>query len=352
MLRLKKDTLTGIVAMRLLKIILIITLLLTLSTATFAATNTEKKQQPFSQRPDVQKFIKTMVDNYNFKQKNLEQIFDGVKVQQSILKAMSKPAESWPWHKYQKFFITTTRIKGGVDFWNKHAKTLAAVEKKEGVPASIIVSIIGVETLYGQNQGNYRVLDSLATLAFIYPKRKPFFQSELKAYLLLARENQFDVASMLGSYAGAIGQGQFMPSSYRAYAVNYKKTGATDLRNDTDAVIASIGNYLKKHGWRSDAPIATRASITGNKYKKLKANQLKPKYSIEFLKKHHVVPKTEVSDKTKSNFMILQGKNSPEYWLGFNDFYVISRYNPRINYAMAVYQLSEAISKARTLNNK
>ncbi|MAZ38931.1 MAG: lytic murein transglycosylase B [Legionellales bacterium] len=322
----------------------------TSSNATKENTVNQQNMQ-FSQRQDVQKFINLMVKKHQFKKENLEQIFNKVHIQQSILKTMSKPAETWSWYKYQKFFLTTSRIQGGITFWNNHAKTLADIEKKDGVPASVIVAIIGVETAYGQNQGSYRVLDSLSTLAFEYPKRKKFFQSELEAYLLLARDNQFDVTSMLGSYAGAIGQGQFMPSSYRHYAVNYNGKGQTDLRSDTDDVIASIGNYLEKHGWARNKIIASKAQVTGSRYKKLTKNQLKPQYSVAFLKKHGVVPIISVPSTAKSNFMVLEGKNTPQYWLGFHNFYVISRYNPRINYAMAVYQLSEAIKKARTLSN-
>jgi len=292
-----------------------------------------------------------MVTQYHFNKDNLNEIFDQVQLQPTILKIMARPAEKWDWYKYQTFFITAKRINGGVNFWKQHAKTLEKVEKEDGVPASVIVAIIGVETFYGQNQGSYRVLDSLATLAFEYPKRKTFFQNVLKEYLLLARENQFNATSILGSYAGAIGQGQFMPSSYRSYAIDYSGTGISDLRNDTDDVIASVGNYLKVHGWKAGEPIAVKAKVTGSKYKKLKANTLSPRYSLRFLKTYGVVPVKPYHSQLKTNFIILQGAKTPEYWLGFYNFYVISRYNPRINYAMAVYQLSVAIKKARTLNN-
>ena len=317
--------------------------------ATTKIASTDKTQ--FSQRKDVQKFIDMMVTKYHFKKSNLEDIFDQVQIQPAILKIMARPAEKWDWYKYQKFFITTERINGGVNFWNEHAKTLGIIEKRDHIPASVIVAIIGVETSYGQNQGSYRVLDSLTTLAFEYPKRQKFFQSELKEYLLLARENQFNVTSILGSYAGAIGQGQFMPSSYRSYAIDYNGKGESDLRNDTDDVIASVGNYLKEHGWDKDKPIAVAANVSGSKYKQLRKNTLKPRYSLIFLKKYGVVPVTPYNDKLKTNFMILNGAKAPQYWLGFHNFYVISRYNPRINYAMAVYQLSVAINQARTLNS-
>lgn len=316
---------------------------------TFAlATTANVQPRKFSQRPDVHKFILMMVHNYHFNEKELNKLFDKVVIQQKILETMAKPAETWPWYKYQSFFITQDRINGGVEFWNKHAQTLKEVETNDGVPADVIVAIIGVETFYGKNQGNYRVLDSLATLAFNYPKRKAFFQEELKEYLLLARDNQFDPTHILGSYAGAIGQGQFMPSSYRNYAIDYRNTGVKDLRNDTDDVIASIGNYLKQHGWDKGQPVAVKAQINGSSYKKLKADQLKPNYTISYLKTLGVTPVSgHYPSSAKTNFMCLEGKTAGENWLGFYNFYVISSYNPRINYTMAVYQLSEAIRQGR-----
>lgn len=308
---------------------------------------------PFSQRPDVHVFIKKMVTEYDFNEQNLDNIFNQVKLQPAILDIMEKPAETWTWGKYQKFLITPARIQAGIDFWNQHSKTLAAIEKKDGVPASVIVAIIGVETFYGKIQGNYRVLDALATLSFEYPKRKAFFQNELKDYLLLARENQLDVFNMLGSYAGAIGPGQFMPSSYRIYAIDYSQRGVADLRNDTNDVIASIGNFLSKHGWCRGEVIATKAHIKGTRYEKLKTNQLTPTYTLLQLKINGVTPryKRNYSKNARANLMILEDNDADmEYWLGFHNFYVISRYNPRINYTMAVYQLAEAIKHARTLN--
>ena len=323
-----------------------------LSTASIAMT---EYTIPFSQREEVHAFIRMMVNDYQFDEKNLDAIFNQVKIQPDILATMEKPAETWTWGKYQQFFITPARIQGGVDFWNQHAKTLAAIEKKDGVPANVIVAIIGVETFYGKVQGNYRVLDALTTLAFEYPKRQAFFQNELKNYLLLARENQLDVYNILGSYAGAIGPGQFMPSAYRTYAIDYNKNGRADLRNDTNDVLASVSNYLAKHGWCPEEVIATKAHVKGLSYRKIKANVLMPTYTLAQLKKNgispHATSKYHYTPSTKSNFMQLEDdENHTEYWLGFHNFYVLSQYNPRINYTMAVYQLAEAIKQARTLN--
>jgi membrane-bound lytic murein transglycosylase B len=322
----------------------------------FSVSTLGLEQIPFSQRQDVHQFIQKMVKDYNFDEKNLNDIFNHVEIKPDIIVIMDKPAETWTWGKYQHYLITPARIQGGVDFWNKNAKTLAKVEKDTGVPANIIIAIIGIETFYGKNQGNYRVLDALATLAFEYPKRKVFFQNELKDYLLLARENQYDVMNLLGSYAGAIGQGQFMPSSYRQYAIHYyEKNGAPDLRNDANDVIASVANYLEKHGWSKNEPIAVRASVNGTRFKQLHANQLKPNYSYKMIKTYGVLPLTKIAyqDNVKMSFIILEKEdNKNEYWLTFHNFYVISRYNPRINYTMAVYQLSEGIKRARTLNHR
>lgn len=302
----------------------------------------------FNQRPDVQRFINMMVTKYHFDRKYLNELFAQVKPQPQIITGMSRTAETLPWYKYENIFITQQRINQGVDFWNHHAETLAKVQDKDGVPASIIVAIIGVETYYGQNQGNYRVIDSLATLAFDYPKRASFFQSELKDYLLLVRENHFDARSILGSYAGAIGQAQFMPSSYRNYAIDYRNNGRKDLRRDADDVIASVSNYFKQFGWQRNQAIVLTATVKGKNYQQLPMNQLKPNRSIIDLKKAGVFTTTSIPNQTPASFICLAtSPNQYGYWLGMHNFYVLSRYNPRINYAMAVFTLSQALEAKR-----
>lgn len=302
----------------------------------------------FNQRPDVQRFINMMVVKYHFDRSYLNQLFAQVKPQPQIVAGMSRTAETLPWYRYQAIFITPQRINQGIIFWNEHAETLAKIQEKDGVPASIIVAIIGVETSYGQNQGNYRVIDTLATLAFDYPQRADFFQSELKNYLLLVRENHFDATSILGSYAGAIGQAQFMPSSYRNYAIDYRNTGSKDLRHDSDDVIASVGNYFKQFGWQRNALIAMPAKVKGVNYQQLPINELKPNRTIFMLKQAGVIPSQPISPQTEASLLCLDmSQSQTNYWLGFHNFYVLSRYNPRLNYAMAVFTLSQALEQKR-----
>lgn len=312
---------------------------------TFSATAATKNTQ-FQNRPDVQKFIKMMVKDYGFNQKYLNQLFSQVKEQPTIIVGMSTTKEQLPWYRYRDIFITQERVNQGVAFWKKHQKTLAEVSKRDGVDPSVIVAILGVETYYGKNQGTYRVIDSLSTLAFDYPPRAKFFREELKEYLLLTRENNINPMLLKGSYAGAMGQPQFMPSSYRQYAVNFSSTGQKDLANNPDDVIASVSNYFKQHGWQAQQPVAIPAQVKGSAYKVITSNQLKPNTTLQKLQEYGVAPSAPLSPNAKASFLVLtMPDNAEQYWLGFNNFYVISRYNPRLNYAMAVYQLSQAIKQ-------
>jgi membrane-bound lytic murein transglycosylase B len=298
----------------------------------------------FAQRPDVQQFIDMMVKNYGFNKTALTQVFNQVQEQPAIVAGMSTTKEQLPWYKYRAIFITQQRIDQGVAFWKQHQQTLNTVAKQDGVDPSVIVAILGVETYYGKNQGNYRVIDSLSTLAFDYPARAKFFQHELQEFLLLTRENNMNPLLPKGSYAGAIGQPQFMPSSYRAYAIDFGNTGSKDLQNSPDDVIASVSNYFKHHGWQANQPVATLTKVQGKNYQQLSNKVLKPEFTLAQLAQHGVTPIGSYSPTLKANFMALDMADAQQqYWLGFNNFYVITRYNPRINYAMAVYQLSQAI---------
>jgi membrane-bound lytic murein transglycosylase B len=322
--------------------------ILILAIAAFSASATTKDTS-FANRPDVQKFIKMMVKDYGFNQKYLNQLFSQVKLQPAIVAGMSTTKEQLPWYKYRDIFITQERINQGVAFWKQHQKTLTAVSQRDGVDPSVIVAILGVETYYGKHQGTYRVIDSLSTLAFDYPARAKFFREELKEYLLLTRENNIDPMQLKGSYAGAMGQPQFMPSSYRQYAVNFGSSGQKDLANNPDDVIASVSNYFKQHGWQSQQPIAMQAQVKGSAYKVVPSNQLKPNTTLQKLQQYGIIPATQVAPTAKASFLVLNMPNdAQQYWLGFNNFYVITRYNPRINYAMAVYQLSQAIKQQYT----
>ncbi len=295
-------------------------------------------------RPQVQAYINYLVKQYQFKQANLEKLFSEVKLQPSIITAIKKPYEAKPWYFYRKHFLTEKRIVQGNQFLEQHAKTLDQVTQEYGVPKDIIVAIIGVESHYGKHLGTYAVMDALSTLAFDYPPRAAFFKKELTQFLLLSREQKLDPKSIYGSYAGAIGQPQFMPSSYRHYAVDYSKNGKADLVANTNDVIASVGNYLQKNGWQRGGLIAVPAKVSGSQYKHFLNNDRKPRYNLSALIKAGVTPKVQAKGDPKVFLIELQSneKNTqPEYWLGFHNLYVITRYNTSILYAMAVFSLGE-----------
>jgi membrane-bound lytic murein transglycosylase B len=263
---------------------------------------------------------------------------------------MNKPYEKKPWSNYYQLFMTSKRINEGVAFWQQNADTLKKAEKKYGVPADIIVAVLGVETFYGRIQGNHKVLDALSTLAFNYPARSKFFKKELREYLILCRELNVNPDSVQGSYAGAIGKPQFMPSSYRAYAVNANGKGPSDLRADNQDVIYSIANYLKTHGWRDSEDVAVQASLTGKNYKKLKTNPRRATYSLSKLEKYGVKPKKAAKAK-KAGLVVLDDLDKKEYWLGFNNFFVITRYNTSKQYATVVYLLAEELKRQKNSKN-
>ena len=304
-------------------------------------------KQSIIEREDVQDFIQEMVSKHQFDQQSLTQVFSQVEFKQQIIDAITKPAESKPWYQYRPIFVTKTRIEEGVKFWNEHQAELERAEKEYGVPPEIIVAIIGVETRYGKHKGGYRVMDSLATLAFEYPKRGEFFRSELEQYLLLAREEQLDPLSIKGSYAGAMGKPQFISSSYRNYAVDFDGDGKRDLWDNTSDAIGSVANYFKRHQWEPGGKIVSPALVGGNHIKVVVDKGIKPHSTVADLKKKGVTPRTKTDPESLAALIELQTKGGWEYWLGMNNFYVITRYNHSPLYAMAVYQLGQAIMKQR-----
>ncbi len=277
----------------------------------------------------VDEFIQTTAKDNGLDPQWVRQIISQANHQQSIIDAMNKPAEkTLKWFEYRKIFMTEKRTREGVEFWQKHQAVLDQVSTETGVPSEVIVAIIGVETFYGRIMGNHKVLDALYTLAFDYPKRSKFFTSELKHFLLLAQENHVDPLAAKGSYAGAMGFGQFMPSSYRHYAVDYESDKRIDLLNNPQDAIASVANYLKKHKWQPGGEVLKAIEKPNLE---VKYNQLKP-----HLEDH----------KRKQKFTVLKldlAEGEQAYWQGFNNFYVISRYNHSHMYVNAVYQLSQAI---------
>jgi len=309
---------------------------------------TVAKPRPLGERPEVGKFIDKMVQKHRFTHQELEQIFSKARIRPSIVAAMSRPAEAKPWYQYRPIFVTHTRIKGGVAFWDKNAKALERAQRTYGVAPRILVAILGVETRYGRQKGGYPVIDALSTLAFDYPPRSAFFKKELEQYLLMTREEDIDPLKLVGSYAGAMGQPQFISSSFRSYAVDFDGDGHRDLWNNSADAIGSVANYFDKHGWRAGEPIASRAHVQGDRYKKLLDAGLKPSYTPAELRRAGVSFKGEPGPKAKGALIQLQTEYGHQYWVGWQNFYVITRYNHSALYAMAVYQLAEHIREART----
>ncbi|MDG4551891.1 MAG: lytic murein transglycosylase B [Candidatus Contendobacter sp.] len=309
-----------------------------------SGSSTAAAGQPLARRADVQAFIREMAARHGFNAARLQAVFGRAHAQPSIIAAMSRPAEAKPWYAYRTIFVNPKRIQGGVEFWRANAAALARAEQVHGVPPEIVVAIIGVETQYGGNMGKYRVLEALSTLAFDYPRRADYFRKELENFLLLTRAEGIDPLTPRGSYAGAMGYGQFMPSSFRSYAVDFDGDGHRDLwRNPRDA-IGSVANYFKKHGWRTGEPVAVPAQVSGAAWPALVSRKLgQPQYSVASLQGRGVLPQTPVAGGQSAMLLEFQGREGPEYWLGFDNFYVITRYNHSQLYAMAVYQLSQEI---------
>lgn len=293
---------------------------------------------------DVDEFILTVSQEHKLDEEWVKTILSHAKHQQSIIDAMNKPAEKvLKWHEYRDIFLKDDkRIKAGMAFWKEHESTLKTVSEESGIPIPYILGIIGVETYYGKIMGKHQVLDALYTLAFDYPKRAKFFTSELKHFLVLAQQKHIDPLTAKGSYAGAMGYGQFMPSSYRSYAVDFEKDDNINLLSNPKDAIASVANYLKKHGWDNNKKVAEPLKSTAFKgpYNKLKPHQTH----------QQIDPKS--TSKELVTVLKLQNADEVQYWLGHHNFYVISRYNHSHMYVMAVHQLAEALAKAKKNEGK
>lgn len=293
--------------------------------------------------PGIPEFIDEMVAKHHFKRSELDELFERAQHRPDVIEAITRPATIKPWLEYRAAFVNAKRIKSGVEFWDKHHQSLQRASKQYGVPPEIIVAIIGVETIYGRNAGSFRTIDALTTLAFDYPRRAPFFRSELENYLLLARDQQFDLLAVRSSYAGALGIPQFMPSSYRNYAVDFNGNGKTDLlREDKDA-IGSVANYMKAYGWISGEPVAslTRVDLA------LCTSDIKTPRTLDDWAKDGFTPVEKVIYNRPLRLMDFTVAEGKEFWLAYNNFDVITKYNNSDFYAMSVYQLAEAIKAAR-----
>ncbi len=297
---------------------------------------------------EVEAFVAEMTRDHGFAGEQLIELFDQAKRQQSILDAISRPAERVKaWKEYRPIFLTDSRIGQGVDFWRQHEAALARAEQSFGVPAQFIVAIIGIETFYGRNTGNYRVLDALATLGFDYPPRQPFFRQQLKEFLLLAREEQVDPLALKGSYAGAMGLPQFMPSSFRAFAVDFDQDGHVDIWNNPTDAIGSVANYFKQHGWRTGEPVAVRVERQGTRFEEGLTQGLEPSLTLPQLQALGWQPRQRIADNQRLLAFRLEGEKGDEFWLGLANFQTITRYNRSVMYAMAVNQLADRLAELR-----
>jgi membrane-bound lytic murein transglycosylase B len=333
-----------------------------------------------------------MVSRHGFERAELDRAFGLARSQPQILELMNRAAEPRPWEDYRSIFVTGEKIAEGARFWSENAEVLALAKERFGVPEETIIAVIGIETHYGRNRGKYKVLEALSTLAFEYPRRADEFRLELEHFLLLSREESLPLDAPLGSYAGAMGIAQFLPGSYRRYAVDFDGDGKRDLFANTKDAIGSVANYLTAHGWQRNGPVAVPARVSPSGVEPFLSGKLSTRYLLSEL--HSIGIETEAeepstraegevpaavgselasggeppseerggtetrealgveprrghidADSTSAIPLTLKTRNGPEYWLGFENFYVITRYNQSVYYAMAVYQLGEEIRK-------
>jgi len=309
----------------------------------------------YSERPEVQAYIDELVGEHGFAADELAQLFSEAQRKQSILDAIARPAErTLKWHEYRDIFLKETRINQGLSFWDENQEALEAAERDYGVPPEYVVAIIGVETRYGRITGSYRVVDALATLAFDYPPRSAFFRKELTQFLLLAREENVNPQSLKGSYAGAMGYGQFIPSSYRAYAIDFDGDGQRDIWANTTDAIGSVANYFSRHGWQAGKEVVLPAQLNGTAAEPLANKSLNLNHTLGELQSMGVellpggaLAAAKQSADTKAALFRMELEESAEYWVGLKNFYVITRYNRSRLYALAVHQLSQAIRQRR-----
>jgi membrane-bound lytic murein transglycosylase B len=305
----------------------------------------------FVGKPDVERFIRHMESKHGFDPKQLTRVLAGAEKQEWIIEAMDRPVRkrtstgpNGSWNRYRAKFITSDNIDKGVQFWRQYASVLEKASARYGVPPEIIVGIIGVETRWGRIMGKTRIIDALATLSFAYPRRAEYFTGELENFLIMARDEGFDPFQPKGSFAGAMGYGQFMPSSFHDYAVDFSGDGHRDLWNPVDA-IGSVANYFKGHGWRPGEPVAVQANASGTSVGALKTG-FDARYPVSTLTGAGLAPAGSLGGAREVSLLGLDVGSGYQYWLGLHNFYVITRYNHSTYYAMAVWQLGKSV-KAR-----
>ena len=327
----------------------------------------------YSNREEVRSFAKELAESEGFTTEGLLFVFRQARFKQTIIDAISRPAEKvLTWSEYQDIFLTESRTRAGRKFMMDNKEALAAAYVEYGVPPVIITAIMGVETMYGRHSGNFRVLDALTTLAFDYPPRSSFFKNELREFILLVREENQPITELQGSYAGAMGYGQFIPSSYRRYAIDFDGDGVRDIWNNPADAIGSVANYFAEHGWRKGETVAVKAivknvdggglidgssRVEGSSFLSADGSlsaygsvidskfnvSLEPSSTVGEMRQLGVMTQIEFDETLEVSPMKLVGKEGDEYWLGMRNFYVITRYNHSRLYAMAIFQLSEAL---------
>ncbi len=299
-------------------------------------------------QPNVAAFIDEMVASQDFNRDALSSLLGKAEIKQTIIDKISSPAErKLSWGEYRKIFITKERIAAGTTFWLENREMLERIQKESGVSIEMVVGIIGVETYYGRITGRDRVLDALATLAFDYPPRSKFFRNELMQFLILTREEEIDATIPLGSYAGAMGRPQFMPSSFRAYAVDASGDGKRDIWNNWADVAGSVANYFLEHGWQSGEEVVSQATLSSRWEGAVPEpkNTLKASSTVEALSNKGVLFATNLPADSAGELLSFEGDDGTELWVGFHNFFVITKYNRSVMYALAAYQLGQEIAR-------
>ncbi len=296
-------------------------------------------------RAEIVSFVNDVASRDSISRKAVLKLLAKAQPQPKILEIMTRPAEKVvPWWEYHERFLTEERISQGVEFWNEHRETLERISAEQGIPPEYLVAIIGVETKYGRMTGKFRVLDALATLAFDYPPRSDYFRGELEQFLLLSKEDKLDPLKTTGSYAGAMGAPQFMPSTYRKYAIDANTDKKRDLWSDWDDIIASVANYLHEHGWESGGPVLAETKLDPDP-KFVVPTKLDLNQTVDELNAQGVQVELPVPGTTPAVLISAEQQDGPAYRVGFKNFYVITRYNGSARYAMAVHDLAQAVAQ-------
>ena len=299
----------------------------------------------FLARPDVQRYIDEQVASGEFNRPELEAVFANVETKPNIIAILDKPATSRPWYQFRPSFYNERLLKSGVAFWQQHAAALQRAEQVYGVPPELVVAILGIETNYGRNTGSFRLVDALSTIAFNYPRRAEYFRGELTEFLKLAKEERMDPLSLKGSYAGAMGLPQFMPSSFRKLAVDFDGNGHRDIWNNADDAIGSVAHYFQVYGWRHGDDVIIPAAVQpGVDISALVADKFNLHLTVGELKARGVLPQAQVADQIQAVLVPLEtAPGVTEYWLGLNNFYVITRYNKSTLYAKVAQELASEL---------